>query len=601
MSTSTPKLSLTKPATSDGVALLRQAIGHNADVLDEAAITGTTAGGVLSGTFPNPGFAVDMATQAELDAVIAKLPVSVLAAATVLEPGLVGQRRAGRVLTVADFTTLMGLSTPVGLFNLGGLTNLGSGGALSNKGSVPFTTGILGAATEAALFAGSTGQALYIADTGASDPFRIRTGSWGCWFRTAKRGVAQTLLCKWGGSAGLQNWDLRAGSGNVLEVLANPTGSSLLSVAGITDICDDRWHFAVATYDGACARLYLDGVLEASGAMFGPLGVAAAPLNVGAEQADGSTAAVNPHFGRIDEAFVAADVLGEDQVRMLYASKVAHGFGSAPNVVTLNVRRLRKGANWVNGDFPTAPKHRYDGGSLTDGGSLANNLTANNTPTKASGPDGAFNGAYIFVAGLTQYLSVTDTGLPTSGARSISAWFKSIGAAGASYVIAAYGSLTGGQGIAVAIGSAGLITLTDASSAVAGPWVVDGAWHHVVATQDASAADGVKWKLHLDGRLVASSTATVGTVSLAGANGLRIGRDRGAGTNYFDGSIGPVAITDYALSGEQVAALHAKGGLPLPASPKDAGTHVEGIDATNLYVIADGLESQHTIDLRVAS
>lgn len=32
------------------------------------------AGGVLSGTFPNPGFAVDMATQAELDAVSGQLP-----------------------------------------------------------------------------------------------------------------------------------------------------------------------------------------------------------------------------------------------------------------------------------------------------------------------------------------------------------------------------------------------------------------------------------------------------------------------------------------------------------------------------------------------
>lgn len=31
------------------------------------------AGGVLSGTYPNPGFAVDMATQAELDAAIAAL------------------------------------------------------------------------------------------------------------------------------------------------------------------------------------------------------------------------------------------------------------------------------------------------------------------------------------------------------------------------------------------------------------------------------------------------------------------------------------------------------------------------------------------------
>lgn len=43
------------------------------------------AGGVLSGTYPNPGFAVDMATQAELDAAVAALvPKSLYDAATLL-------------------------------------------------------------------------------------------------------------------------------------------------------------------------------------------------------------------------------------------------------------------------------------------------------------------------------------------------------------------------------------------------------------------------------------------------------------------------------------------------------------------------------------
>ena len=59
---------------------------------------------------------------------------------------MLGQIRAGRQLAVADFTA-MGLGTPVGLFNLSGLTNLGSGGALVNKGTVPFGVGVNGLAS----------------------------------------------------------------------------------------------------------------------------------------------------------------------------------------------------------------------------------------------------------------------------------------------------------------------------------------------------------------------------------------------------------------------------------------------------------------------
>ena len=106
-------------------------------------------------------------------------PASVLTGARVLDVGVVNQVRAGRQLTLADFTNL-GLSAPAGLWNLSNLTDVsGNGRTLVNKGSVPFATGINGAASTAAQFSGNTGQALYIADTGAADPFRIKTGSLG--------------------------------------------------------------------------------------------------------------------------------------------------------------------------------------------------------------------------------------------------------------------------------------------------------------------------------------------------------------------------------------------------------------------------------------
>ena len=53
-------------------------------------------------------------------------------------------------------------------------------------------------------------------------------------------------------------------------------------------------------------------------------------------------------------------------------------------------------------------------------------------------------------------------------------------------------------------------------------------------------------------------------------------------------------MTGTALTFEQVAALYAKGSQALAPSPKNAGDHVEAIDATNVLATFDTLDSQHT-------
>src|SRR5947199_4674575 len=58
-----------------------------------------------------------------LDAIVARNPAAVLAAQQILEVGRVGQVRAGRSLAAADFTTLLGLSAPVGLYPLSDVTD----------------------------------------------------------------------------------------------------------------------------------------------------------------------------------------------------------------------------------------------------------------------------------------------------------------------------------------------------------------------------------------------------------------------------------------------------------------------------------------------
>ena len=523
-------------------------------------------------------------------------------ARSVLDVGLVGQSRAGRVLTVADFTAL-GLGVPAGLFNLSGLTNLGSGGALVNKGAVPFDSGITGTAGEAARFAGSSAQALYIADTGAADPFRIKTGSWGCWFRTAKRGITEALLCKAKGVAAGQSWSLQVSPANVLRTYISTDGNAVTAdLAGITDLRDDRWHQATVTYDGSVVRAYVDGALEASAAVAGTIFGSATPLNVGSDGgADATIASTNPHFGRVDEAFVTADVLSEDQIRLLYAVKIPHGLSTAiPRQTSLAVRRLRRGGPLAVADFPAQPVrlHNFTAGAVTDEGSGAVALTPNpgtGSIVDVAGVDGAAAGAKQ-LAGAHTGLSATDAGLPAAlTTRSYGCWFKT---AGATIVVMGWGT-TGTADARLLVSSTGVMQASSSADTISGPVVNDGSWHHVVAVEDNAAGDGVKRKLYLDGRLVGVSLV-LNTLTLIGANGFRVGANPN-GTNPFVGTIDGAFVFAGALTPEQIAKLYARGSQDLGLSPKNAGDHVERIDATNVYFIGDTLKSQHQIELGVTA
>jgi hypothetical protein len=523
--------------------------------------------------------------------------IPVLSGVPVLDVGMVNQRRAGRQLANADFTAL-GLSVPIALWNLSD-TNDASGNTrvLINKGGVGFGTGINGIANTAAIFTGSTAQALYIADTGAADPFRIKTGSWGCWFRTAKRATDQKLIGKLA-TPGQIAWSMTCGNTNTLAAHVCFDGGTQTAVAGTSDIADDRWHFAIATFDGTTLRLYVDGAPEGNATASGVLFASSAPLNIGAFGADGATAGVQPFFGRVDEAFVTADVLSDDQVRCLYAAKLTHTLSTQPSGVTINVNRKRKGATLVVGDFTTQPLrlHNFTGGALGDEGSNAQALVNNGTAVAVAGADGALGNAFSFAG--AQSLSASDAGLPAGTAsRSYGCWFKTTTVTGSPHVVC-WGTTIGVNDCRLALVSGGLYCGSGADG-LSGPFAADGQWHSVVVVEDNAAVDGVRRKLYLDGRLVGGSTV-LNAVTLGGANKFRTGAAVD-GTSFFTGQIDGVFVTGYALTFEQVAALYAKGSQGLGASPKNAGDHIERMDATSLYLIADTLESQHTLDVGVTA
>jgi hypothetical protein len=521
-----------------------------------------------------------------------------VASAQVSDVGQVNQCRAGRQLSLTDFTDL-GLSAPRGLWNLSNLSDVsGNARTLSNKGAVPFASGINGLAATAAQFAGSAAQALYAADSGAADPFRIATGSWGCWFRTAKRGTAQNLLSKVNAAG--------SSLGFLLQVAAASTVTAFVSLDGTTwaaaftsmsDVADDRWHFAVVTADGTVARLYVDGVLEATAGASGAAIGSSGPLNIGAYGADAGTNGVSPHFGRVDEAFVTADVLTEDQIRSLYAARLAHTLGATPKTISLNVRRQRKGAALAVGDFSTQPLrlHNFTAGSLNDQGSnntaLVNAFPALIVPV--AGADGALNGGLSF-GGAHQGLGSTDTGLPSALlARSYGCWFKTSQSVVAGVMAwGTYGHLD------IITLTTGQVRLDSGADLIVGPFVCDGHWHHVAVIEDNAAGDGVKRKGYIDGRLIGGSTA-LNPITLAGAGKFRLGSTTDGG-NPFTGQIDGAFVCGYAMTQDEVTRIYSKAAQTMAASPKNAGDHVEGFDSGSLLVIADTLEAQHYIDLAVA-
>lgn len=585
--------------TADRMLAIEQASVVDGDVVGDNLILVTKGGTQINAgsVRGNPGPAGPMGTA-----------LSVVSAQPVLDVGVINQIRAGRQLSATDFTK-MGLAAPAGLWNLSDLTDAsGNGRNLSNKGAVPFGVGIMGSAAGAAVYAGANTQVLYIPDTGAADPFRIKIGSFGCWFRTAKRATTQALLSKWGAS-GQMGWELYIGSTVIsadisLNGAAGTVGVDFVTVNGATDVTDDKWHFAVATNDGTRLRVYIDGALEGSTASsigFGP----SAPLNVGGRQGDAATVSAIPHYGRVDEAFVTSDILSDEQIRNLYCAKLPHALAAQPSSVLMSVRRRRRGGTLLSADFPSQPLrlHNFTAGAVTDEGSqaqvLANPLPGQGVVTPATGADGTKENGY-HMSGPHAGLGSTDTGLPSGlASRSYGAWFKTLTPSG---TLIGWGGSLGANDVRIVMAANGYLVAYSGGDFTgrSGAIEADGLWHHAVCVEDNAAADGVKRKFYIDGRLVGISTV-MNSINLAGANGFRVGSNPTVSTAPVTGQIDGAFVYAGVLTAEQVRALYNKGTQQLAPSLKAAADHVEAQSTTDILVALDTLESSDLVDLAVAA
>ncbi|MDE3066657.1 MAG: hypothetical protein KGJ60_03810 [Verrucomicrobiota bacterium] len=121
--------------------------------------------------------------------------------------------------------------------------------------------------------------------------------------------------------------------------------------------------------------------------------------------------------------------------------------------------------------------------------------------------------------------------------------------------------------------------------------VPDGNWHHLVGVCDES--NGVV-TLYVDGAVVGTAAIPTAGGILASAENMKIGAcpagsDPNANANQFSGNISDVAVYDYALSGDQVAAQYAAAGAaPNLFEPPPATVTVDENAALVLPALAVG-------------
>lgn len=520
------------------------------------------------------------------------------------DAGQPGQLRMGHQLLATDFTSLLALpSTPPGIFNLSSTANLGSGGTLINKGAVTFTTGVEGIAASAARFVGNTAQALYIADTGGADPFRIKTGTWGGLVNSSKQATGQAIISKWSG-AGQRAWSCGVSATGFAYGFLSSDGSSVVGLDGVTNIADGRWHSVYVVYDGINAGLYVDGTLEDTDTtLVGTLFSASAPVNIGSEGADGSTAASRQSFARIDECFVTPDILSLRQIQLLSAAKLAHGYSSLPRFAAIGVERSKRGATLVPADFPSQPirHHGFTAGALTSDGTGGVSLVANvggGAITRVAGADGSAGNGYMLI-GAHNGFSATDTGLPSgTNSRTYGVWFwTSIQTAA---TIMAWGTAAGNVArLSITGSNTGLIAAVNGADSTTTFFVADGAPHWAVVTEENTPVDGIKRKLYIDGALVGQSSV-LNTITLAGANAFRVGANAD-GTSPFVGGVDEPFVFNGILTQEQIAVLYQKSSQTLGQVTAVPDPYVYGFDATFMYVNFTAFPSNSQIDLSVGA
>lgn len=319
---------------------------------------------------------------------------------------------------------------------------------------------------------------------------------------------------------------------------------------------DDQWHHVVATQGSQGMRMYVDGVEVGSNGVtsnqqyYGTWRVGGSNLN-GWPDNGGNAASAQFYDGLLDETAIYGGALTQRQV-------VDH-FRAGGGDVDVNDEPESAYGAAVYGDNPSFywPLDETGGTTAEDSSFLGNR---DGTVGSAVGrlSSGTVQGGAVQTPGSNSggsgVISTSQVGAPT--AYSMEFWINTTTTSGGkimgfensatetgnSYDKHVYMLNDGRLRFGVYIGSVQVVT--------SGASYNDGAWHHVVATQDSTGM-----KLYVDGTLVGQGPVTT---SETGDGFWRIGGGNIGGwpdqpsSYYFNGKIDEVAVYPAALSAQSV-------------------------------------------------
>ena len=355
---------------------------------------------------------------------------------------------------------------------------------------------------------------------------------------------------------------------------ADGTGVELTGPA----VVDDAFHHYAYVRSGNNHKLFMDGVVVASGDFAGTPGdTSALPFVIGAFRTDSDPTGFASYFGGvIDEVEVFNRALTDTEIEGIFNAGVMgkiKPFAIAPPPGMIS---------WWPGDDNAIDIADHNDGTLQNGAGFANGHVGR-----------AFN-----LDGVDDYVRVPDSAnLRISGDLTIDAWIKYQAGASGQNIVTKYESDSAGGGVAYSLT---LETANTTSARVAfsvyqtkdvsihraldtNTGVVPaGIWTHVAGTFDLATQD---IKIYVNGAEVPAtlrSGSTVITSIFPSTSPIRIGAFRnisGVDTGYFDGAIDEVELFNRALAATEIKAIYDAGrlGKIKPTRPVAGDVNGDGV------------------------